>query len=289
MVAIKNSSLEVFDKWYIIVWYRVPGITRMTKAVIGRRVAFCEIAKRFDQLRRVEMPGSISVPRPTTEIMVNDFVRSVYNWMCIGLALTGFVAFYVSNSETMLRLVFGNRIIFFGLIIAELAMVFSLVSRVSKMRAGTATSLFVVYSALNGVTLSFIFLRYTSVSIVSTFFICAATFLACSVYGWTTKKDLTSFGGFLMMGLFGIIIASLVNIFIQSSAMHMMISYIGVFVFVGLTAYDTQKLKNMAMSQPAGLDGAVVRKGAILGALSLYLDFINLFLFLLRILGQGRD
>ena len=221
--------------------------------------------------------------------MVNDFVRSVYNWMCIGLALTGFVALYVSNSEAMLRLVFGNRIIFFGLIIAELAMVFSLVSRVSKMRAGTATSLFVFYSALNGVTLSFVFLLYTSASIVSTFFICSATFLACSVYGWTTKKDLTSFGGFLMMGLFGIIIASLVNIFIRNSAMHMMISYIGVFVFVGLTAYDTQKLKNMALSQPAGLDGAVIRKGAILGALSLYLDFINLFLFLLRILGQGRD
>lgn len=235
------------------------------------------------------MPGSISVPRPTTEVMVNDFVRSVYNWMCIGLSLTGFVAFYVSNSEAMLRLVFGNQIIFFGLIIAELAMVFSLVSRVSKMRAGTATSLFVFYSALNGVTLSFIFLLYTSVSIVSTFFICSATFLACSVYGWSTKKDLTSFGGFLVMGLFGIIIASLVNIFIRSSTMHMMISYIGVFVFVGLTAYDTQKLKNMALSQPAGLDGAVIRKGAILGALSLYLDFINLFLFLLRILGQGRD
>ncbi len=235
------------------------------------------------------MRGSISVPRPTTEVMVNDFVRSVYNWMCIGLALTGFVAFYVSNSQAMLRLVFGNQIIFFGLIIAELAMVFSLVSRVSKMRAGTATSLFVFYSALNGVTLSFIFLLYTSASIVSTFFVCSATFLACSVYGWTTKKDLTSFGGFLVMGLFGIIIASLVNIFIRSSAMHMMISYIGVFVFVGLTAYDTQKLKNMAMNQPAGLDGAVIRKGAILGALSLYLDFINLFLFLLRIFGQGRD
>ena len=235
------------------------------------------------------MSGSISVSRPSTEVVVNDFVRSVYNWMCIGLALTGFMAFYVSNNETMLRLVFSNQLIFFGLIIAELVMVFSLVSRVNRMSAGTATSLFVAYSALNGVTLSFVFLLYTSASIVSTFFICSATFLACSIYGWTTKKDLTSFGGFLLMGLFGIIIASLVNMFIRSSAMHMMISYIGVFVFVGLTAYDTQKLKNMALSQPACLDGAVIRKGAILGALSLYLDFINLFLFLLRILGQGRD
>jgi FtsH-binding integral membrane protein len=209
--------------------------------------------------------------------------------MCIGLALTGFVAFYVSNSETLLHLVFSNQFLFFGIIIAELVMVFSLVSRVNKMRAVTATSLFVVYSVLNGVTLSFVFLVYTSASIASTFFICAATFLVCSIYGWTTKKDLTSFGGFLLMGLFGIIIASLVNMFIRSSAMHMLISYIGVFVFVGLTAYDTQKLKNMALSQPAGLDGAVIRKGAILGALSLYLDFINLFLFLLRIFGQGRD
>jgi FtsH-binding integral membrane protein len=235
------------------------------------------------------MSGSISVSRPSTEVVVNDFVRSVYNWMCIGLALTGFTAYYVSNSETMRNLVFGNQLIFFGLIIAELIMVFSLVSRVNRMSAGTATSLFVIYSVLNGVTLSFIFLIYTSASIVSTFFICSATFLACSIYGWTTKKDLTSFGGFLLMGLFGIIIASLVNMFVRSSAMHLMISYIGVFVFVGLTAYDTQKLKNMALSQPAGLDGAVIRKGAIMGALSLYLDFINLFLFLLRILGQGRD
>ncbi len=166
------------------------------------------------------MPGSISVPRPTTEVMVNDFVRTVYNWMCVGLALTGFVAFYVYSSTGATDFLRNNPLMFFGLIIAELAMVFSLVSRVSKMRAGTATSLFVFYSALNGVTLSFIFLVYTSASIVSTFFICSATFLACSVYGWTTKKDLTSFGGFLMMGLFGIIIASLVSIFIRSSAMH---------------------------------------------------------------------
>jgi FtsH-binding integral membrane protein len=216
-------------------------------------------------------------------------VRSVYNWMCIGLALTGFTAYYVSSIAGITDYLRNNPLIFFGLIIAELVMVFSLVSRVNRMSAGTATSLFVVYSVLNGVTLSFVFLAYTSTSIVSTFFICAATFLACSIYGWTTKKDLTSFGGFLLMGLFGIIIASVVNMFVRSSAMQMMISYIGVFVFVGLTAYDTQKLKNMALSQPAGLDGAVIRKGAIMGALSLYLDFINLFLFLLRILGQGRD
>jgi FtsH-binding integral membrane protein len=231
----------------------------------------------------------ISTTRPRVDVFVNDFVRSVYNWMGIGLALTGFMAFYVSSSPTMIRLIFGNPIIFIILILAELGMVFAISGMVNRMSAGTATSLFVIYSALNGVTLSFIFLAYTRTSIVSTFFICAGTFIGCSIYGWATKKDLTSWGGFLMMGLIGIIIASLVNIFIQSSAMSIIISYIGVFVFVGLTAYDTQKIKNMAMTQPAGLDNAVVRKGAILGALSLYLDFINLFLMLLRIFGQTRE
>jgi len=232
---------------------------------------------------------AVPVARERTQVVVNDFVRSVYNWMGVGLALTGLIALYVSSSETLMRLVFGNSLLFFGLIIAELALVFSISARVDKMSAGTATALFVIYSALNGVTLSFIFLAYARASIVSTFFICSATFLACSIYGWTTKRDLTSWGGFLMMGLIGIIIASLVNMFIRSSAMNMIVSYIGVLVFVGLTAYDTQKLKNMAVTQPAGLDAAVIRKGAILGALSLYLDFINLFLLLLRIFGRGRD
>jgi len=209
--------------------------------------------------------------------------------MAIGLGLTGLMALFVSGNEAILRLVFANRMIFFGLIIVELALVFSISGMVNRMSAGTATALFVVYSALNGVTLSFIFLVYTRASIVSTFFICAATFLAFSVYGWRTKKDLTSWGSFLFMGLIGIIIASLVNMFIRSSAVSVIVSYIGVLVFVGLTAYDTQRLKNMALTQPDGLDGAVIRKGAILGALSLYLDFINLFLMLLRIFGQGRD
>ena len=235
------------------------------------------------------MTEPISVPKPRAEVLINDYVRSVYNWMCIGLALTGFVAFYVSTNETIMRLVFSNSIIFFGLILAELALVFAIAGRVNKMSATTATALFVIYSSMNGVVLSFIFLAYTRTSIFSTFFICAATFLACSIYGWTTKRDLTSLGGFLFMGLIGIIIASVVNWFIRSSAVSMIVSYIGVFVFVGLTAYDTQRIKNMALAQPAGLDGAVVRKGAILGALSLYLDFINLFLMLLRIFGQSRD
>ena len=230
------------------------------------------------------------------QVRVNDFVRSVYNWMAIGLALTGFIAYFVANNESLLSLLFqvvGNQLrptmLFYGLIIGELALVFILSARVQKMQASTATAMFVLYAALNGATLSMIFLAYTSTSIVSTFFICAATFVACSIYGWITKRDLTSFGGFLFMGLIGIIIASVVNMFIRSSAMHMIISYIGVFVFIGLTAYDTQHIKNMAMTQPDGLEAAVVRKGAILGALKLYLDFINLFLMLLRIFGSGRD
>ncbi|MFH1672697.1 MAG: Bax inhibitor-1/YccA family protein [Pseudomonadota bacterium] len=232
---------------------------------------------------------SIPLERTQTQILVNEFVRSVYNWMAVGLGVTGLVAFYVANSPAMLKLIFGNKLIFFGLIIGELALVFSISARVNKMRASTATGLFVLYAALNGATLSVIFLMYTASSITSTFFICAATFVACSVYGMTTKRDLTSLGGFLTMGLIGIIIASVVNMFMRSSGMSMIISYIGVIVFVGLTAYDTQKLKTMALSQPAGLDAGVVRKGAILGALSLYLDFINLFLMLLRIFGSSRD
>ena len=230
----------------------------------------------------------VTLQNTQTQVQVNSFIRSVYNWMAIGLGLTALVAFYVASSESLIRLVFGNRLIFFGLVIGELALVFSISARIQKIQASTATGLFIAYAALNGVTLSFIFLAYTSTSIVSTFFVCALTFLACSVYGMTTKKDLTSLGGFMFMGLIGIIIASLVNLFIRSSAMTMIISYIGVIVFVGLTAYDTQKLKTMAVTQPAGIEAGVVRKGAILGALSLYLDFINLFLMLLRILGDRR-
>jgi len=208
--------------------------------------------------------------------------------MAIGLCTTGFVAYFVSHNETAMRLFLGSPMLLFGLIFGELALVFFLSARIQKLQASTATSLFLLYSILNGITLSFIFLVYTSSSITSTFFICAGTFLTCSIYGMITKRDLTSLGGFMFMGLIGIIIASLVNMFIHSQGMYMIISYLGVFIFIGLTAYDTQKLKTMALTQPAGLDGGTVRKGAIMGALSLYLDFINMFLFLLRIFGN-RD
>jgi len=231
---------------------------------------------------------SIPLNKARAQVRVNEFIRSVYNWMAIGLGLTGVVAFYVSNSETLLKLIFGNQFIFFGLIIGELILVFTISARVHKMQASTATSLFVLYAALNGATISAIFLIYTKSSITSTFFICAATFIVSSIYGMVTKRDLTSMGQFMFMGLIGIVIASVVNLFVRSSGMSLIVSYIGVIVFVGLTAYDTQKLRTMALSQPDGLDSGTVRKGAILGALTLYLDFINLFLMLLRILGN-RD
>jgi len=208
--------------------------------------------------------------------------------------LTGFIAYYVAGVlENMLitnPAAFQSvQPLFFVLIIAELGLVFYLIARIQKMDAKTATAMFVIYAMLNGVTLSFVFMAYTMASIASTFFICAATFGACSVYGMVTKRDLTGMGQFMFMGLIGIIIATVVNIFLKSAGMSMIISYLGVFIFVGLTAYDTQKLKTMALSQPEGLDAAVVRKGAIMGALNLYLDFINMFLFMLRIMGVARD
>ncbi|MFO7667273.1 MAG: Bax inhibitor-1/YccA family protein [Desulfobacterales bacterium] len=231
---------------------------------------------------------SYPVNSAKVQSITNEFIRSVYNWMGIGLALTGLIAYYVSTDISIQNIIFGNKLVFFGLIIGELALVFFISARISKITASTATSLFILFAALNGATLSSIFIVYTSSSITSTFFICSATFISCSIYGMSTKRDLTSVGGFMTMGLIGIIIASVVNIFIRSSAMDMIISYIGVIIFVGLTAYDTQKLKQMAIAQPDDLDSSVIRKGTILGALTLYLDFINLFLMLLRILGDRK-
>lgn len=219
----------------------------------------------------------------------NTFLRSVYNWMAIGLGLTALTAYFVSTDPTMQQIIRTSPGLVMILIFVELGFVFFLSARIQKIKAATATALFSIYSILNGVTLSVILMRYTAASIGSTFVICAGTFLACSIYGMTTKKDLTSMGGFMMMGLIGIIIASVVNMFIGSSGLSMIISYVGVIVFVGLTAYDTQKLKAMAVTLPDNATGAMVRKGAIIGALTLYLDFINLFIMLLHIFGGSRD
>jgi hypothetical protein len=206
--------------------------------------------------------------------------------MTAGLAITGFMAFYVSNNETIMSIIFGNPIMPIVLMIAQIGLVFWLASRVMQMSVSQATGVFMLYAGLTGVTFSFIFVVYTSASITSTFLVTAGTFGAMSLYGYTTKKDLTSWGSFLFMGLIGIIIASVVNMFMQSTMMHMIITYAGVLIFVGLTAYDTQKIKEMNILGNEGTDEDT--KEAIRGALTLYLDFINLFLMLLRLMGDRR-
>ena len=214
------------------------------------------------------------------------FMVRVYNWMTAGLAITGFMAFYVSNNETIMNIIFGNPIMPIVLMIAQIGLVFWLASRVMQMSVSQATGVFMLYAGLTGITFSFIFVVYTSASITSTFLVTAGTFGAMSLYGYTTKKDLTSWGSFLFMGLIGIIIASVVNMFMQSNMMHMIITYAGVLIFVGLTAYDTQKIKEMNILGNEGTDEDT--KEAISGALTLYLDFINLFLMLLRLMGDRR-
>lgn len=218
---------------------------------------------------------------------LQTFMAQVYGWMTVGLLLTAFVALYVASSEALLSMIFSSKVVFFGLIIAQLGLVFVLSGMVHKMSGAVATSLFMLYSALTGVTISSVLIIYTASSVASTFFICAAMFGALSVYGYTTKRSLTGMGSFLFMGLIGIIIASIVNIFMQSSMMSMVISYAGVLIFAGLTAYDTQKLKDMG-SEINQEDKENMRRYSIMGALTLYLDFINLFLMLLRILGDRR-
>ena len=213
------------------------------------------------------------------------FLAKVFNWMAIGLGLTGVIAWFVASSGLAVQL----QPLFLPLILVELGLVFFLSARVNKIQAGTATGLFIGYAALNGVTMSMIFLIYTSSSIAATFMITAGMFGAMAVYGLVTKRDLSGMGSFLFMGLIGIIIASVVNIFLKSSSLYWAISLIGVFVFVGLTAYDVQKIKQMGEQGIMEQGEAAVKKGAIMGALALYLDFINLFLMLLRFFGGARD
>ncbi len=223
-------------------------------------------------------------PRAESQVVVrqNTLIRQVYAWMGAGLAITAVMAFITLSSPALLNAVLGNKLIFYGLMIGELALVFTLSGAIDKLSAATATLIFVAYSALNGITLSTVALVYTANSITSTFVITGGMFGAMSIYGYMTKKDLTSWGSFLFMGLIGVVIASVVNIFVGSSSVSWVISGIGVIVFTGLTAYDTWKIKEMAAH---GTEG---RKPAILGALTLYLDFINLFLMLLRFTGNRR-
>ena len=206
--------------------------------------------------------------------------------MALGLAVTAIVALYAVNSGLIFSLL-RNPIIMIVLIVGELGLVIALSAAIGRFQSSTALFMFFAYSFLNGLTISTIFLIYTKASIANTFFITAGTFAAMSLYGYTTKRDLTSMGSFLMMGLIGIIIASFVNFFFRSPAFYWLITYAGIAIFVGLTAYDAQKIKEMAY---AGFSGSEEeRKGAVIGALRLYLDFINLFLLLLRIFGRRSD
>ena len=213
------------------------------------------------------------------------FMRKVYAIMAAGLGVTGLTALIVAHSPSLSQVIIGNRAVFYTLLLAELGMVLLFASLANRMSAIGAAALFYTYAMVNGLTLSVIFFVYTTSSIATTFWITAGTFGGMSIYGYTTKTDLTRFGSFLMMGLFGIIIASLVNIFLHSSGLQFAISVIGVVVFTGLTAYDTQWIKEMYV---AGDDGTVAGRKAVIGALKLYLDFLNLFLFLLRFLGAQR-
>jgi hypothetical protein len=233
------------------------------------------------------MDQNMLAQRDRVGVVHGEFIRRVYNWMGLGLALTAFVALYTASNHDLLSLIFGNSLIFFGLIIGELALVLILGAAIGRLQSSTAVLLFFLYSALNGLTLSVIFLTYTRASIASTFFVTAGTFGVTSFYGYTTQRDLTSWGSFFFMGLIGIILASVVNIFLHSAMVYWVVTYAGVLIFVGLAAYDTQKLKQMAMS--GFTDEEAERKSAVMGALALYLDFINLFLMLLRIMGSRRD
>ncbi len=214
------------------------------------------------------------------------FITKVYGWMSFALIITGLTAMWTANSPQLLNLIFSNQIVFYGLLILELVLVGSLSKLVSKISAQLATLLFVFYAFINGLTLSAIFVVFTQESLASTFYITAGTFGVMSLYGYFTKSDLTKMGQLFFMGLIGIIIASLVNLFLHSEMLYWITTYVGVLIFVGLTAYDTQKIKKMNIIGNEGTEED--KKEAIMGALTLYLDFINLFLFLLRILGRRK-
>lgn len=213
-------------------------------------------------------------------------MRKVYTWMTLALLITGFTAYAVAHSPALLNVIFGNSFMIWVLFGAELLLVIGLSGAINRLSLPVATGMFVLYSVINGAVFSTIFFAYSLGSITKVFFITAATFGAMSLFGYFTKSDLSSWGRILFMALIGVIIATIVNIFMKSGALDTIISYIGVLVFIGLTAYDTQKIKQMFLTAPDA--GEAMQKYALLGALSLYLDFINLFIYLLRIFGR-RD
>ncbi len=236
---------------------------------------------RFEMTPRnaFEAPFAIGAERVTA------FLRKVYGWMFVGLGITAAVAFGVAGSPALVQTIFGNPILFIVLVVAELGLVVGLSARVDKMQPRTAATLFVVYSALNGAILSAVLLAFTGASIATTFVVAAGSFGALALYGTTTKRSLAGVGQFVFMGLIGLVLAMIVGFFWKAPALQFVISVVGVLVFTGLTAWDAQRLKTMAAVTP---DDRIAGR-AVVGALALYLDFINLFLFLLRFLGARRD
>src|SRR3990172_930740 len=234
----------------------------------------------FDTSARVSARGQVLARGPSD--VERRFMMGVYRWMTLGLAVTAVIAYSVATSEAGVRLGIGNRFVFFGLIIAEFGLVLALSAAANRLSMATAGGLFLLYSALNGATLSVVLLAYTGSSVATAFVTTAGTFGAMSVYATVTRRDLSSWGTFLFMGLVGVVIASLVNLFLQSGLMSFVISCVSVVVFTGLTAYDTQKLRALARS--GGGSAAM----SVNGALALYLDFVNLFLALLRLFGRRR-
>jgi len=233
----------------------------------------------YELIREKENIASLAFPA---------LMRKVYVWMTLALVLTGFTAYGVATSPGIITALLTNKLLFFGLIVAELALVWSISARINRMSLTTATLLFVLYSVLNGAMLSSIFVVYTMQSIASVFFITAGTFAAMAAIGYFTKTDLSSLGKLLFMALIGLIIATLVNVFfVKSGGFHLILSYVGVLIFVGLTAYDSQRIKKMLVMADDIDEEA--QKIALLGSLTLYLDFINLFIYLLRIFGSSKE
>ena len=214
-------------------------------------------------------------------------LKNVYLWMTLALVISGLTAIVVANSHQVLELLYSNSIVLFIIFLAQLGLVWLISAKINSISINTATALFIAYSILTGVTLALIFIVFTQESIASVFFISAGTFAGISIYGYTTKRDLSNWSAYLFMGLIGLIIASVVNWFMHSEILYWIISYVGVLVFVGLTAYDTQKIKQLALISHDH-NGDVPQKVALIGALTLYLDFINLFIYLLRIFGKGK-
>jgi FtsH-binding integral membrane protein len=231
-----------------------------------------------------DRPEVIAAGGSREDAVVADFLRGVYGWMCGGLAITALTAWVIANSPGIATAIFRNSILFWGIIIAQFGIVITLSARVQKLAASTASALFMAYSALTGVTLSFVLLLYTGESVASTFIVAGSMFGALALYGTTTRRNLSGVGQFMFMGLIGIVVASLIGMFWHNDGLQFMISLIGVVVFAGLTAWDAQRLKSMALATNVGGTSAYT----IVGALALYLDFVNLFLFLLRFLGGRR-